>query len=258
MGNLDCASEEAAKAYASAESKRDFILMASARNLQCMVENAEVEEEVEGWADHAVASQDYAEDAVKLASGTQDRRLLANVYIWQGLTLSNAFFNARDQAHESMSRAAGYLEAGLHDFIWEGFQTLKRRLSESPTLEPKLMQWAHGEIGDRTFRQLEEDFADLVIPRVWDQEKRKVSRAASRLSISPRKVRRVLSRLELLETEHHVNSAESKATTSIIENRSGPGRSAKKDYAKTRSKPSKRRKSVTRSQRPSRSKSPKS
>jgi hypothetical protein len=46
---------------------------------------------------------------------------------------------------------------------------------------------------------LEEDFADLVIPKAWEQENQKISRVASRLSISPRKVRRVLARLGLLE-----------------------------------------------------------
>jgi len=82
---------------------------------------------------------------------------------------------------------------------------LEKRLLESATLEPKLLQWVQGETGDKTFRQLEEDFADLVIPRTWEQEKRKVSRVAARLSISPRKVRRVLTRLGLLEAEHHID-----------------------------------------------------
>jgi tetratricopeptide (TPR) repeat protein len=234
MGNLDCASEEASKAFASAESKRDLILMASARNLQCMVENAEVDEEVEGWAEHAVASRDYAEDAVKLASGTQDRRLLANVYIWQGLTLSSDFFNARDRARDAMTRAATYLEPGVHDFIWDNFQTLKRRLADGATLEPKLMQWAHGEVGDRSFRQLEEDFADLIIPRVWDQEKRKVSRAASRLSISPKKVRRVLNRLELLETKPHVNNKQKKPRRNLSRKGVKKGQSKSKPASRGR------------------------
>jgi len=202
---LNLAAEEGTKAYVSAESKQDLILMASARNLQCMVENASVEEEIEGWAEHAVASQDFARDAVELASNTQDRRLLASVYTWYGLTLSNAFFNLRDRAREAMDRAATYLEPGVRDHIWEDFQILKKRLLESATLEPKLLQWVQGETGDKTFRQLEEDFADLVIPRTWEQEKRKVSRVAARLSISPRKVRRVLTRLGLLEAEHHID-----------------------------------------------------
>ena len=72
---------------------------------------------------------------------------------------------------------------------------------ENATLESKLMQWAHGEIGEKTFRQLEDEFAGLVIPRAWEQERKKVSRVAARLSISPRKVRKVLARLGLLETD---------------------------------------------------------
>jgi DNA-binding NtrC family response regulator len=70
-----------------------------------------------------------------------------------------------------------------------------------------LLAWSHGQVGDKTFQQLEEDFADIVIPKVWEQEERKVSRVAKRLSISPKKVRRVLERLGLraadaLENEH--------------------------------------------------------
>jgi tetratricopeptide (TPR) repeat protein len=201
MAKLNPSAEEAAYAYRSAESQRDLIAMAFARILQCMVENAQVEEEVDGWSEHALASWDYARDAVELASKTQDRRLLATVYTWHGLTLLNPFFNDRDGAHKAMDRAAIYLEPNVRDRIWEDFQTLKRRLLESTNIEPKLMKWAHGEIGSRTFRQLEEDFADMVIPLAWEQEKRKVSRVAARLSISPRKVRRVLTRVRLLESD---------------------------------------------------------
>jgi tetratricopeptide (TPR) repeat protein len=200
-GELDLSSEEAARAYASAKSRRDLIAMASARSLQCMVENAFVEEEVDAWTEHALASQDYVEDAVELASKTQNRQLLATVYTWYGLTLSNSFFNDRVRAREVMDKAAEYLEPGIRDRIWEEFQILKRRVLENSSVTPKLMQWVHGEIGSRTFRQLEEDFADLVIPVAWEQEEKKVSRVASRLSISPRKVRRVLTRVGLLESD---------------------------------------------------------
>ena len=172
-GELDLSSEEAAHAYASAKSRRDLIAMASARSLQCMVENAFVEEEVDAWTEHALASQDYVEDAVELASKTQNRQLLATVYTWYGLTLSNSFFNDRVRAREVMDKAAEYLEPGIRDRIWEEFQILKRRVLENSSVTPKLMQWVHGEIGSRTFRQLEEDFADLVIPVAWEQEEKK-------------------------------------------------------------------------------------
>jgi hypothetical protein len=100
-----------------------------------------------------------------------------------------------------MDMASTYLEPSVPDYVSEDFQILKKRLLENNTLDTKLIQWARGEIGEKTFRQLEEDFADLVIPIAWRQEGRKISRVAARFSISPRKVRRVLARLGYLEAE---------------------------------------------------------
>ena len=54
-----------------------------------MVENARVEEGI-GRTEpgkHARLAQDYAQEAIELARHTQNRRLLAHTYIWQGLTL---------------------------------------------------------------------------------------------------------------------------------------------------------------------------
>jgi DNA-binding NtrC family response regulator len=48
-------------------------------------------------------------------------------------------------------------------------------------------------VGDKTFQQISEEFAAIVIPKVWKREGRKISRVAARLSISPKKVRRILS-----------------------------------------------------------------
>jgi hypothetical protein len=52
-------------------------------------------------------------------------------------------------------------------------------------------------IEDQTFQQMTDEFADLIVPKVWEREGRKVSRVATRLSMSPKKVRRILSRLGL-------------------------------------------------------------
>jgi tetratricopeptide (TPR) repeat protein len=199
-GQLDLAGDQADAAYICGEGKQDLILMARARILQCAVENARVEEGIEERSDarsHAQAALDYARDAVEMAKHTQNRRLLARVHTWQGLTLSNHFFNARDAARESMNQAAGFLEPGIHDHVWEDFQILKGRVLEGADMNATLLAWSHGQVGDKTFQQLEEDFADIVIPKVWEQEGRKVSRVSKRLSISPKKVRRVLERLGL-------------------------------------------------------------
>jgi hypothetical protein len=47
-------------------------------------------------------------------------------------------------------------------------------------------------VGDKTFQQITEEFAELIIPKVWEREGRKISRVTTRLSISPTKVRRIL------------------------------------------------------------------
>jgi DNA-binding NtrC family response regulator len=54
-------------------------------------------------------------------------------------------------------------------------------------------------IGDKTFQQVAEEFAEIVIPKVWAREGKKVSRVADRLSISPKKVRRILRNAGLLD-----------------------------------------------------------
>ena len=60
-----------------------------------------------------------------------------------------------------------------------------------------LRKWSQGETGDQTLQQLTEHFAEIIIPKVWEREGRKVSRVAAKLSVSPKKVRRILSRLGL-------------------------------------------------------------
>jgi uncharacterized protein YjcR len=47
-------------------------------------------------------------------------------------------------------------------------------------------------VGNKTFRQVTEEFAEIVIPKVWLRNDKKISRVAEQLSISPKKVRRVL------------------------------------------------------------------
>jgi hypothetical protein len=70
----------------------------------------------------------------------------------------------------------------------------------SAHVETALREWSEGLIADKTFQQMTEDFAAIVIPRVWEREGRKVSRVAEKLSVSPKKVRRVLQNAGLLRT----------------------------------------------------------
>jgi tetratricopeptide (TPR) repeat protein len=199
-GDIERAGLEADEAYELAAERKDRILMARARILQSMIESAKYEEGIDEGQDqtlHAQRAQDYAKDALTLAHRTENRRLLARAYIRQGLTLCSDFFNTPEAAKECCDHAEEYLTPGNHDQLWEEFQALKARILRTGTVDAMLRKWSHGLTGDQTFQQMTEEFADLIIPKVWESEGRKVSRVAAKLSISPKKVRRILRRLGL-------------------------------------------------------------
>jgi tetratricopeptide (TPR) repeat protein len=196
-GDLEQAEAAASTAFRLGEDKRDHILMARACMLLCMIENARVEEGIgEGTepGNHARLARDCAHEALELAKQTQNRRLLAHTYIWQGLTYSNRFFDDPDRARTCYDQAISLAKVDHVDSAWEDLQTLRAKVLRGGKVNPTLRAWSQGSVGDKTFRQISEEFAELIIPKVWEREGRKVSRVAARLSVSPKKVRRILSR----------------------------------------------------------------
>jgi tetratricopeptide (TPR) repeat protein len=204
-GDLQRADDESREAYTLGEEKKDYILMARAKLLECMVENTKLEEEIEDPAWVAHLALNAATEAVDLSLHTENRRLQARALIWQGLTLCNtsggnsagSTTGNLDTARELCERAAALLKNEVQDHIWEDLQVLKSRVVSGGNPDARLQAWSQGVVGERSFQQLTEDFADLVIPKVWEHEGRKVARVARRLAISPKKVRRVLARLGL-------------------------------------------------------------
>ncbi|HXY48772.1 MAG TPA: tetratricopeptide repeat protein [Terriglobales bacterium] len=196
-GDFDRADVEASTAFEIAEQKTDYILMARAQLLRCMIANAKLEEEVAEGADsgsHARNALNYVKEAIELARRTQHRRLLASAFLWQGLSQSNAFFDDFEAARQSYEQATAILKREEPGSLWTDLQALKARLFRTGTVSPTLRAWTQGLVGTKTFQQLTEEFEDLIIPKVWEREGRKVSRVATRLSISPKKVRRILGR----------------------------------------------------------------
>jgi tetratricopeptide (TPR) repeat protein len=195
-GDLDNADVEAAKAFTLGEQKKDYIIMARARVLLCMIENARVEEEIGEGTDsgiHARLAQDCIQEAIELVKHTQDRRLMGDAYIWLGLTYCNSFFADIDSAREAYDFAQQITKGEYSENSREDMQTLKSRLVRKGNVDPILRAWSQGSIGDKTFQQITEEFAEIIIPKIYEREGRKVSRVAKRLSISPKKVRRILS-----------------------------------------------------------------
>jgi tetratricopeptide (TPR) repeat protein len=196
-GELDLAAQEGARAYGVAKEENDTIVMARARLLQCKVEHAQLEEEIEGstrtW-EHVHAARDYAREAVEAAGHTQNLRLLARAYIWRGLTACHPAIHDLEDARHSLDKAAAFINTAQDEDVWNELQVLKQKVTSRGTVDPRLRAWTQGVTDGKSFQKLTEEFAELVIPRVWEKEGRKVSRVAKVLKVSPKKVRRVLAK----------------------------------------------------------------
>lgn len=194
-GEIDRAATEAAEAYQLGNKQDDRILMARARILEAAIENAHVEEQTGEDVDiavHANHARQYSEEAAALASGTQNSRLLASARIARGMTAANDFFQDWETAKRSAAEAAGLIGPGENDRLVEDLALLKSKIVRASGVNDTLREWSEGLVGNKTFQQITEEFAEIVIPKVWMRENRKISRVAACLSISPKKVRRVL------------------------------------------------------------------
>src|ERR1700733_9283543 len=205
-GDFQRAEEESSSAYQLAEEKHDYILMGRARILQCMIENAKVEEQIGGGSDpghHARRALDYSQEAIELAKHTQHHLLLASAYLWQGLTQCNSFFDDLDAARESYDLARTMCGDTQPESIWKDMQMLRAKFLRKGSVDPTLKAWSQGSVGTKSFRQISDEFAEIVIARVFEREGRKVSRVAARLSISPKKVRKILARVGKRKPREH-------------------------------------------------------
>jgi tetratricopeptide (TPR) repeat protein len=201
-GNIDLGASEAIKAYELAHDKNDHIHMARARTLQCTAENARVDEQLGEDADaalHANNARLYSEEAVHWAELTQNRRLAAEAYVARGMMFANDFFQQWEEAKRCVDEAAAVLGPDDRDHLWEDLMALKTRILRASSIDETLRAWSEGILGEKTFQQVTEEFAEIVIPKVWQREGKKVSKVSSRLSISPKKVRRVLRNVGLLK-----------------------------------------------------------
>jgi tetratricopeptide (TPR) repeat protein len=194
FGDLETAAAEAESAFRHGEGKQDSIVMARARTLQCMVENARLEEEIGDPGHHFDKAEVFAREAVDFAGHTQNRRLLARAYIWQGLTHTAPSHGNLDLARRCCEEAATQLKPeGLErQYVWDDLELLKSKVLHSGPVDPVLRAWSNGIVGDKTFQEITEEFARIIVPKVWEREERKVSRVATRLSMSPKKIRRIL------------------------------------------------------------------
>lgn len=198
LDHLDEADRAANAAFELGAMKQDYLLMCRARIAQAAIANARYEEQIEDSDRFAQLAYDCAREAVAFAEHTQSRRMLARAYIWQGLILMNGFFQEPEIARASAAKAEEFLSVDRHGALWEDLKILQARILRRSKLDPNLRAWSQGVVGDKTLEQVAEEFEALLVSKVWEREERKVSRVAQRLSVSPKKVRRLLRRLGLL------------------------------------------------------------
>jgi tetratricopeptide (TPR) repeat protein len=204
LGDLDEAEKRAAEAFELGATKADHLLMCRARIVEAMVANARYEEQIGEAAElsrFAQLAHDCAKEAVDLGERTESRRLLAQAHICLGTTHVNGFFSNTEAARACCDRAEAFLDHDRHDALWQEVELLRARILYAGIEDPNLRAWSQGEVGNKSLQEVVADFEELVIRRVWEHEGRKVSRVATKLSVSPKKVRRVLRHLGLLSEQ---------------------------------------------------------
>jgi hypothetical protein len=202
-GDLEQASRQAHECFQTGARQKDGLLMAQARLLESRIEKTHCEEGVGlDLTHHAQRAYEYAKEALTLALQCEakpsiKRRLLAGIYVCQGLLLTNELFGNIAAARECCHSASEYVNAAERDQLWEEYQMLAAKALHSGTIDANLRRWSEGLVEGKTFQQITEEFAELVIPAVWAREGKNISRVVSKLSISPKKVRRILTRVGL-------------------------------------------------------------
>lgn len=194
-GDMDKASTEARRAFDLGKRKADQILMARAKIVLSSVELARLEEQLFEQADaayHANLAVQHAEEAIQLALQTENRRLLSEAYIARGTVAAADYFQEWDAAKDYCAKAGALLSHADKDHLFRVLGYLKSKLLGAVRIEQILRQWSDGQLGNKTFLQVEEEFAELVIPKVWLKSGKNVSLVSKTLRISPKKVRRIL------------------------------------------------------------------
>ncbi len=194
-GNIDQASIEGQRGFDLGQDKRDQILMARSRIVQSAVELARAEEQLGEKPDvalHANLAVQHADEAIQLALQTQNKRLLAEAYIARGASAAADYFQEWDVAKGYAGKASALLNKNDRDHLYKVLGDLKVKLAGATRIEETLRLWSEGQLGNKTFQQVQEEFAELVIPKVWLQSGKNVTAVSKSLSISPKKVRRIL------------------------------------------------------------------
>jgi len=203
-GDIDQAEEDAAKAFSLGEQKQDDILLARASILHASIQNERVEEqlgEAGSLATYAQNARSHAEHAIVLAKRTENTRILAGAYVVRGFIAASDFFQDWETAKQFVALAGELLGKDDLDHLSKQLTLLKTKILRTTGVDETLRSWSEGITGAKSFQQITEEFAELVIPKVWEKQDRNITRVVEVLSVSPKKVRRILKNGGFLERE---------------------------------------------------------
>jgi tetratricopeptide (TPR) repeat protein len=191
-GDMEQANTEAERAFSFAATHSDPILLARTRNLQSAIERACAEEQLGDPIAHSSRALQLAEEAVSYAVKTQNKRLQAESFIGRGMAAVLGPTFDIDTAKEYAAKAAALLDPNDRDHLLKELIDLKGLIARTGDIDETLRQWSNGQTGRKSFVQIQEEFAEIVIPKVWLSLGRSVAEVSRQLSISPKKVRRIL------------------------------------------------------------------
>ncbi len=194
-GDIDRAATEAQRGYDLGYQRRDPILMARSTAVLSAVNLAQSEEQVGEQpeiARHANLAIEHADTAIELARQTQNKRLLCEAYLARGMAAASEFAQDWETAKDYAAKAAALLSGDDRDHLTKQLASLRTKLVDMTRVDELLRAWSDGEIGGKSFQQVQEEFAGLIIPKVWLRSGKNISSVAKALSISPKKIRRIL------------------------------------------------------------------
>ena len=195
VGDLDAAAREAHEALGIAKTMHSAMYIARASILSGLIDNAHVEEFMgnpEETPAFARRARQFCSDAVTLALTTENKRLLLNANLALGEVAANDFFHDFDLARRCADTAASLISTADADYVVDELNALKAKLLRNAGIDDTLRAWSQGVVAGKTLQQLTEAFAELVVTQIWLREDRKISRVATQLCMSPKKVRRLI------------------------------------------------------------------
>jgi tetratricopeptide (TPR) repeat protein len=195
VGELDLAEQQGLRAYQIGHDTQAIVLMARGKILLGLIDNSRVEELLGHPAEAPVFAQRAKQqclEAIILAEKTQNKRLIINAHLALGEVAVNDFFKDYDLARRCVDLASSMIDPQEADYVVDELNQLRGKLLRMAGIDDSLRAWSQGVTDGKTLQQIMEDFAELLVTKIWLREGRRTAHVATLLATSPKKVRRLV------------------------------------------------------------------